>query len=82
VFHRFVIGVDVPVGRVLEALAAAGVGARRPVFRPLHRALGIHGFPAAERLWAESVSLPCYPSLTDADVDTVVGALGRALGAR
>ena len=81
VYHRFVVGVDRPVDAVLTRLAAAGVTARRPVFRPLHRALGLEGYPEADRLWARLVSLPCYPSLADADVDRVADALAEALAA-
>jgi dTDP-4-amino-4,6-dideoxygalactose transaminase len=80
VYHRFVVGVDRPLAPVLEALAARGVTARRPVFRPLHRALGLGGFPAAEALWEHSVSLPCYPALTDEETARVAGALAEALG--
>jgi dTDP-4-amino-4,6-dideoxygalactose transaminase len=53
--------------------------ARRPVFRPLHRATGATGYPGAERLWRRSLSLPCYPALADADVDAVAAALRKAL---
>jgi dTDP-4-amino-4,6-dideoxygalactose transaminase len=51
------------------------------VHRPAHRALGLDGYAAAERLWAESLSLPCYPSLTDGEVDVVAAALREALAA-
>lgn len=79
VYHRFVIAVDGSVEAVQAALAARGVAARRPVFRPAHRALGLRGFPEADRLWAQSLSLPCYPILADADVDAVAAALAEAL---
>jgi dTDP-4-amino-4,6-dideoxygalactose transaminase len=49
------------------------------VFRPIHRALGLDGYPEAERLWARALSLPCYPALTDAEVDRVATALGEVL---
>jgi dTDP-4-amino-4,6-dideoxygalactose transaminase len=81
VYHRFIVALDRPVDRVIAQLEARGIAARRPVFRPLHRALGLSGYPEAERLWAQSLSLPCYPSLTDAEVDAVVAALGEALTA-
>jgi dTDP-4-amino-4,6-dideoxygalactose transaminase len=81
VYHRFVVMVDAPVDAIIAALQARGVAARRPVFRPLHRALGRDGFPQADRLWQQALSLPCYPSLTDAEVDTVAGALAEVLGA-
>jgi perosamine synthetase len=79
VYHRFVIEVDVPVPSVLDAMHARGVTARRPVFRPLHRALGLDGYREAERLWHACVSLPCYPGLTDDEVATVAAALAEAL---
>jgi dTDP-4-amino-4,6-dideoxygalactose transaminase len=79
VYHRFVIRVRDGVDRLIEGLAARGVVARRPVHRPLHRALGRDGFPEADRLWATCLSLPCYPLLTESDVDTVARALREAL---
>lgn len=79
VYHRFIVAVGAPVEDVLKALAARGVAARRPVFRPLHRALGRAGYPEADRLWAERVSMPCYPTLTDAEVDLVAAALRQSL---
>jgi dTDP-4-amino-4,6-dideoxygalactose transaminase len=80
VYHRFVVTVDRPLEPVIAGLEARGVAARRPVFRPLHRALGLGGYPEAERLWARALSLPCYPTLTDAEVNAVAAALAEALG--
>ena len=79
VYHRFVIEIQRPVDQVIAALERRGVAARRPVFRPIHRALELGGYPEAERLWARALSLPCYPSLSDAEVDTVAAALTAAL---
>jgi perosamine synthetase len=79
VYHRFVVEVDRRPDALQAALAARGVAARRPVYRPAHRALGLGGFPAAERLWARALSLPCYPTLTDREIDTVAAALREAL---
>lgn len=80
VYHRFVVEVEAPVPSLMEALGALGVTARRPVFRPLHRALGFDGYPEADRLWDRCLSLPCYPSLTDDEVTAVAAAFLRALG--
>jgi len=80
VYHRFVVRSEVPLLGVLEALHARGVTARRPVFRPLHRALGLSGYPEAERLWNTCVSVPCYPALTDDEVETVAAALADVFG--
>jgi dTDP-4-amino-4,6-dideoxygalactose transaminase len=79
VYHRFVVEVDQPPSVVQAALATRGVAARRPVYRPAHRALGLPGFPEAERLWARALSLPCYPTLADHDVDAVATALREVL---
>src|SRR5881296_2961660 len=79
VFHRFVVTLERPVGPLLERLARGGIAVRRPVFRPIHRALGLGGYPEADRLWTHCLSLPCYPSLTDAEVDAVGAALAEAL---
>ena len=79
VYHRFVIGVERDLPGVQAAMASRGVAVRRPVFRPLHRALGLDGYPDAERLWSSALSIPCYPTLADAEVDEVADALLGAL---
>jgi perosamine synthetase len=79
VYHRFVVEVPRPPADVQAALAVRGVAARRPVYRPAHRALGLTGYPEADRLWTRALSLPCYPTLTDGEVDTVAAALREAL---
>jgi len=79
VYHRFVVEVDQPPDGVQAALARRGVAARRPVYRPAHRALHLDGFPEADRLWGRALSLPCYPTLTEGEIDAVAVALGEAL---
>ncbi|HEV8585872.1 MAG TPA: DegT/DnrJ/EryC1/StrS family aminotransferase, partial [Methylomirabilota bacterium] len=79
VYHRFVLGLDRDPAAVAEALAARGVTARRPVFRPAHQALGQRGFPEADRLWSESLSIPCYPALSDDDAERVADAVTAVL---
>ena len=80
VYHRFIVEVEAPLDELMEALRARGVTARRPVFRPLHRALGLEGYPEAARLWSRCLPLPCYPSLTDDEVAHVATAFAGALG--
>jgi dTDP-4-amino-4,6-dideoxygalactose transaminase len=81
VYQRFVLGIDRDPAAVAQALAARGVAARRPVFRPAHRALGLDGFPEADRLWAESLSIPCYPALSDDEAERVARAVAAVLAA-
>jgi len=64
------------------ALARRGVQARRPVFQPLHRYLGLapEAFPGSEEAWAHAVSLPIYPSLGADEVERVAAAAVEAAG--
>jgi dTDP-4-amino-4,6-dideoxygalactose transaminase len=79
VYHRYIVDVARPVAPVIDGLATVGIVARRPVFRPIHAALGCTGYARADRLWSHLLSVPCYPSLADADVDAVAQALAEAL---
>lgn len=74
VYYRYVIKGPLPADHYLARLQARGVEARRPVFRPLHHALGCAGFPGADEAWEKAVSLPLYPSLSDEEVERVVAA--------
>ena len=70
---------------VFDALRAAGIGVNLhyiPVHtQPYYRGLGFQTgqFPAAERYYAEAISLPLFPSMTDAQQAEVVAALREAL---
>jgi perosamine synthetase len=74
VYYRYVIRTDDPAGCIAE-LRADGIVAERPVGWPLHRLVPSVECPGADRAWAEAVSLPIYPSLTDAEAGRVVKAL-------
>jgi dTDP-4-amino-4,6-dideoxygalactose transaminase len=56
-----------------------GIEAQRPVFRPLHRYLGLDGFAATEKAFAEALSLPIYPRLKAADVNHITRCLKKAV---
>ena len=69
---------------VFDALRAAGIGVNLhyiPVYRqPYYERMGFRpgDFPEAERYYAEAISLPMFPGLTDHQQDTVVAALRAA----
>ena len=73
---------------VFEKLRAAGVGVNlhySPVYRqPYYEALGFKkGYCAeAEKYYAEAISLPMYPGLTEAQQGTVVLKLAQAVSVR
>ena len=79
VYYRYVIRVAEPVESVVRRFAGQGVMCRRPVFRPLHRYLGLDGFPETDQAWEHALSVPIYPSLTDTEVERVVGAMKAVL---
>ena len=68
--------------RLRAELAAAGVGSavhyplalsQQPAYRELTRA----ACPEAEAWAGECITVPCFPELTDAEVDIVVAALEK-----
>jgi dTDP-4-amino-4,6-dideoxygalactose transaminase len=85
-WHLYVVRVDAGRHRaVFDALRADGIGVNLhyiPVHtQPYYRAMGFAPgqFPAAERYYAEAISIPLYAGLSEADQDQVVAALARAL---
>jgi UDP-4-amino-4,6-dideoxy-N-acetyl-beta-L-altrosamine transaminase len=72
---------------VFQAMRDAGIGVNLhyiPVPRqPYYERMGFKhaDFPEAERYYAEAISLPMYPALSDQQQDTVVAALRKACGA-
>ncbi len=71
--------------QVFERLREQGIGVNLhyiPVHtQPYYRELGFKGgdFPASEAYYAEAISLPMYPTMTDAQQDEVVAALKLGL---
>jgi dTDP-4-amino-4,6-dideoxygalactose transaminase len=65
---------------ILRRLAAAGIEAKRPVFRPLHRYLGLPAarFPGAEDAHRRAFSIPLYPELTMRQAARVAAAVRAA----
>lgn len=71
--------------QVFESLREQGIGVNLhyiPVhLQPYYRQLGFNpgDFPEAERYYAEAISLPMFPGLTDAQQDEVIDALRASL---
>ena len=70
---------------VMRRLHAAGIGSQVHYY-PVHRQpyyadrYGALSLPGANRYYARALSLPLFVSMTNADVERVVGALGDILG--
>jgi dTDP-4-amino-4,6-dideoxygalactose transaminase len=80
VFHRFVLSSSRAASGLARALRAFGVVARPPVFQPLHRVLGLKGFPGATECFRHALSVPIYPGLTAAEEARVRAAVRRVFG--
>lgn len=90
--HLYVLELDAEVlgktrTRVIAELSVANIGSQVhyiPVYRqPYHAARmtkGAADFPHAETYYRGCLSLPIFPTMTDADVDRVVAALVKATG--
>jgi dTDP-4-amino-4,6-dideoxygalactose transaminase len=79
VYFRYVVRLSGPVGPALDRGRALGIGCRRPVDPPIHRYLGLAGFPETDAAWERALSIPLYPALTDYEVDRVASALPAIL---
>jgi dTDP-4-amino-4,6-dideoxygalactose transaminase len=75
IFFRYVLGLDRDAFSFIQTLANQSVGCNRPIFLPLHRQLKRKGCPVSDNAWKNSLSIPIYPSLTDAEVTTVIDAV-------
>ncbi len=60
------------VDRWLRILKSKGICCARPVYQPIHRALGLPGYEHSEAAWQQLLSLPIYPSLTFKSVGQVI----------
>ncbi len=89
-YHLFVVHLDPAKHdrrRVYDRLRTNGIYSQVH-YIPVHlhpfyrRTFGYRpgDFPHAERYYAGALSLPIFPAMGDADVDTVIGALRQALG--
>ncbi len=79
-YYRYVIRLSGAVGPALDRARALGIGCRRPIYLPIHRYLGLAGFPETDAAWERALSIPLYPALTDHEIDRVVSALPAILG--
>lgn len=85
-WHLYVIRVEKDVRvKAFQRLRDAGIGVNLhyiPVPRqPYYRDLGFNpaDWPDAERYYAEAITLPLYPALTDEQQDRVIAGVRRAL---
>ena len=72
IYYRYIIGLGVDCIPWIRSLSEKGIACARPVYLPLHRYIGLEGFPKTEIVWKQSLSIPIYPSLSKVDVNRVI----------
>lgn len=79
IFFRFPLGVRRHFEMVQASFNLEGVQVRRGIDTVLHRQIGIEtkNFPGAEKCFAETLSIPIYPALTDENIAHIVDACCR-----
>ena len=78
-WYRYVLMLDGDADPFIDEMKRRGVECRRPVYKPLHRYLRLPGYETSERAWRRAVSIPLYPALTGAEIETILKALRLAL---
>lgn len=73
--YRYVIQLkNRNVDQFIDAMLHHNITCRRPVFKPLHQLLAQNDYPNTDTFYQHAVSLPIYPSLTEAEQDQVIQA--------
>lgn len=80
-YYRYVVRIPDVADRLdglqdlIRRFETRGIQCRKPVFRSLHRYLGMEGFPAAEEAERTALSIPLFPALADEEVAQILMAL-------
>jgi len=79
IYYRYVVGTSGRAEPLTRSLKEDGVIAHSPLLSPLHRELGMGDgdFPCTAQAHASDVSLPIYPTLSDAQAEHVTAAIRR-----
>jgi perosamine synthetase len=77
IYYRYIVFLE-NAERFMDSMIKRGVTCRRPVFKPLHRYLGLSGYATTDMVWERAVSIPIYPSLTDEEVGLITDSVKLA----
>lgn len=72
IYYRFVIKAENNASPLIKRIQQKNIICERPVYRPLHFYLNLQGFPHATEAWERSISIPCYPSLSDKEIEKII----------
>jgi dTDP-4-amino-4,6-dideoxygalactose transaminase len=78
VFYRYVVMLE-SLDHIREKTHRNGVICERPVFKPLHSDLKTAHCPNSDKAHNHSLSIPLYPSLSQAEIDYIAAKLEEIL---
>lgn len=78
IYYRYVVLLE-NAELFIDSMMKRGVACTRPVFKPLHRYLGLSGYATTDLVWERAVSIPIYPSLIDEEVGLITDSMKLAL---
>jgi len=81
IYYRYIVNIQDPE-EFLSEIRKSGIECRRPVFKPLHRYLGLSDYPSTEKVWERAVSIPIYPLLNNEEIDLIVDGISKYFSGR
>jgi len=75
VYYRYIVRVKKNLDGIIKRLNRKGIGAARPIYKPLHQYLGTNGFPGTEQIHSHAMSIPIYPGLSRENQRRVISIL-------
>ena len=75
IYFRYVIRLRTDAAAWLRRLKAKGVECARPVHTPVHRYLNKDDYPITDKAWAQSLSIPIYPSLSQKEIGHILQSI-------
>lgn len=75
IYYRYVIGLKMDATPWIQTLADMGLHCARPVHLPIHWTLNLKDYPVTDEVWSQSLSIPIYPTLSNAEVGRIIDAV-------
>ena len=84
IFYRYVIKINGKVNKFFRLLFKEGIEAKSPVYKPLHKYLGLdnHIFPNTNEAMRSALSLPIYPTLSNKEAEAVIEGVNRTVSSK
>jgi dTDP-4-amino-4,6-dideoxygalactose transaminase len=75
IYFRYVLDLNMDSRPWTHELARMGIICERPIHCPLHQTLKCSGYPATEKAWKQSLSIPIYPTLNDEEISRIIDSV-------